>query len=147
MAAYLIDTNILLRFVKHDDADYAVVRSAIERLWVAGDDLFYTSQNLAEFWNSCTCPVEKKRLRLDRCRDGGGCGRTNSQAKWTWGGGVNTHLHIFFARHDPTDNEWYFIDPYGVYAPDNCYPALNRPINTPCARYPVAWKGGKAQYL
>ena len=24
------------------------------------------------------------------------------------GGGVNTHLHIFFARRDVTDNEWYF---------------------------------------
>jgi len=64
VAAYLIDTNILLRFVKHDDADYAVVRSAIERLWVAGDDLFYTSQNLTEFWNSCTRPVEKNGYGL-----------------------------------------------------------------------------------
>lgn len=69
MAAYLIDTHILLRFVKHDDADYALVRSAIERLWVAGDDLFYTSQNLTEFWNTCTRPVAK-RLRFDHCRGG-----------------------------------------------------------------------------
>jgi hypothetical protein len=59
-----IDTNILLRFVKQDDADYALVRSAIERLWVAGDDLFYTSQNLAEFWNTCTRPVEKNGYGL-----------------------------------------------------------------------------------
>ncbi len=64
MAVYVIDTNILLRFVKHDDLDYALVRSAIERLWVAGDDLFYTSQNLAEFWNTCTRPVEKNGYGL-----------------------------------------------------------------------------------
>jgi hypothetical protein len=64
VAAYLIDTNILLWFVKHDDADYALVRSAIERLWVAGDDPFYTSQNLAEFWNTCTRPVEKNGYSL-----------------------------------------------------------------------------------
>jgi hypothetical protein len=63
------------------------------------------------------------------------------------GGGVNTHPHIFFARRDPTNNEWYFIDPYGIYASGGCYPALNTAINTPCARYPAAWKGGKAQYL
>lgn len=64
MAAYLIDTNILLRFVKRDDADYALVRSAIERLWIAGDDLFYSSQNLSEFWNTCTRPVEKNGYGL-----------------------------------------------------------------------------------
>ena len=64
MAAYLIDTNILLRFVRRDDADYALVRSAIERLWIAGDDLFYSSQNLAEFWNTCTRPVEKNGYGL-----------------------------------------------------------------------------------
>ena len=64
MAAYVIDTNIPFRFVKHDDADCALVRSAIERLWVARDDLFYTSQNLAEFWNTCTRPVEKNGYGL-----------------------------------------------------------------------------------
>src|SRR5581483_2534840 len=50
------------------------------------------------------------------CTGPGGCGCTNSQASWTWGGGVNTHLHIFFARRDLTDNQWYFLDPYGIYA-------------------------------
>jgi len=80
------------------------------------------------------------------CTGPGGCGCTNTQAGWTWGGGVNTHLHIFFARRDPTDNEWYFFDPYGIYASGSCYPALNTPITTPCARYPDMWKGGKAQY-
>jgi hypothetical protein len=81
------------------------------------------------------------------CTGPGGCGCTDDKATWTWGGGVNTHLHIFFARRDSTDNEWYFIDPYGIYASGSCYPGLNTPIQTPCARYPIAWKGGKAQYL
>ncbi len=81
------------------------------------------------------------------CTGPGGCGCTNSQPNFSWGGGVNTHLHIFHARRDPADNEWYFIDPYGIYAPGgSCYPAFNTPITTSCARYPVAWKGGKAQY-
>lgn len=81
------------------------------------------------------------------CTGPGGRGCTKDQANWTWGGGVNTHLHIFFARRDPSDNEWYFIDPYGIYSSGGCYPALDTPVTTPCARYPVAWKGGKAQYL
>ena len=77
------------------------------------------------------------------CTGPGGCGCTGDP----WGGKPNTHLHIFFARRDPTDQEWYFIDPYGIYASGGCYPALNTPITTPCARFPVAWKGGMAQYL
>lgn len=76
----------------------------------------------------------------------GGCGCTSDDASWTWGGGDNNHLHIFFARRDPTDNEWYFIDPYGIYSSGGCYPGFNTQISTPCARYPVAWVGGKAQY-
>jgi hypothetical protein len=80
------------------------------------------------------------------CTGPGGCGCTDDQASWKWGGGINTHLHIFFARRDPSDNEWYFVDPYGIYASGGCYPALNTPISTPCARYPVLWKGKKAQF-
>lgn len=77
----------------------------------------------------------------------GGCGCTNDSASYVWGGGVNTHLHIFFARRDPSNNEWYFIDPYGIYGPPSCYPAtFADPINGACARYPITWKGGKTQY-
>jgi hypothetical protein len=62
------------------------------------------------------------------------------------GGGPNTHLHIFWVRRDPTDNRWYFIDPYGVYAMPNLYPAgitdrLNR-----ASRYPSAWLGDRPQH-
>lgn len=62
-------------------------------------------------------------------------------------GAVNNHLHIFFARRDPTDNRWYFFDPYGIYALPSCYPAgMTDSLNISCVRYPVAWKGGKPQY-
>jgi predicted nucleic acid-binding protein len=64
VTAYLVDTNVLLRFVKPDDRDYPLVRSAIRRLWLDGDDLFYTSQNLAEFWNTSTRPVERNGYGL-----------------------------------------------------------------------------------
>ena len=64
MTAYLIDTNVLLRFVKPDDREYEIARHAIQRLWTDGDDLFYTSQNLAEFWNTCTRPVDRNGYGL-----------------------------------------------------------------------------------
>jgi predicted nucleic acid-binding protein len=63
-AAYLIDTNVLLRIVKPDDRDYALARSAIDQLWANGYNLYYTSQNLAEFWNVCTRPVERNGYGL-----------------------------------------------------------------------------------
>jgi hypothetical protein len=63
------------------------------------------------------------------------------------GGGPNTHLHIFFCRRDPTNNAWYFFDPYGLYAKPDCYAAgVTAATTGPCVRYPVAWRGGRPQY-
>jgi hypothetical protein len=62
-------------------------------------------------------------------------------------GGPNTHLHIFFARRDRTNDEWYLFDPYGVYALPDCYAAgVTDATSGPCVRYPVAWQGGRPQY-
>lgn len=55
---WLLDTNILLRLVQPNSSDYAVIRQAMERLWASDSGLFYTPQNLAEFWNVCTRPPE-----------------------------------------------------------------------------------------
>ena len=42
----------------------------------------------------------------------------------------------------PTDDRWYFFDPYGIYGPTECYPTRNDAdsdsAETPCARYRVA---------
>ncbi len=58
-------------------------------------------------------------------------------------GGPNNHLHLFTARRDPTDNEYYFIDPYGIYASPPCYPsAAGGNSGGPCARYPNIWGDG-----
>jgi predicted nucleic acid-binding protein len=54
---YLADSNILLRVSQTSDRHYFIVRRALETLWSRGDELCYTSQNLAEFWNVCTRPV------------------------------------------------------------------------------------------
>lgn len=79
----------------------------------------------------------------------GGCGcmpKDWSSPVGTGGKGPNTHLHIFFARRDPKDDQWYFFDPYGMYAPSGCYPSGMTDGLGACARYPIAWKGGKPEY-
>ena len=54
---------------------------------------------------------------------------------------------IFFAHRDPTDSNWYFFDPYGIYSTPECYPVgVNDPLTTDCVRYPVAWLSGSPEY-
>lgn len=62
--AYLIDSNILIRWVKPDDRDYPVVNTVIDKLIEQGSTLCYTSQNLGEFWNACTRPVDNNGYGL-----------------------------------------------------------------------------------
>lgn len=74
-------------------------------------------------------------------------GNTGPGGKKGTSSGANTHLHIFWARRDPTDKKWYFFDPYGVYAGPACYPSgVTDPVTGNHARYPVVWKDGKPQY-
>ena len=61
---YLLDSNILIRWVQRTDADYALVRSALDSLAKAGSAFCYTSQNLAEFWNACTRPIDRNGFGL-----------------------------------------------------------------------------------
>jgi predicted nucleic acid-binding protein len=58
-SSYLVDTNILLRLVQPDSPEYGTIWQCTDRLWAQGADLFYTSQNLAEFWNVCTRPADR----------------------------------------------------------------------------------------
>ena len=61
---YLIDSNILLRWVKPDDRDYPLVVAAIDAILADGGVLCYTSQNVAEFWNTCTRPLDQNGFGL-----------------------------------------------------------------------------------
>jgi len=62
--SYLIDSNILLRWVKPDERDYPIVVSAIDAILRDGGVLCYTSQNVAEFWNTCTRPLDQNGFGL-----------------------------------------------------------------------------------
>jgi predicted nucleic acid-binding protein len=54
IASCLIDTNILLRATRRSDPQHAIVASAILSLAQQGDALYFTHQNIAEFWNTMT---------------------------------------------------------------------------------------------
>jgi len=55
----LLDTNILLRLSKRDSPEFTSIREALRLLVGANNLLFYSSQNLVEFWNVSTRPVAR----------------------------------------------------------------------------------------
>jgi predicted nucleic acid-binding protein len=61
---YLLDSNILLRWVKPDHSDYSAIVSAIDAILRQDGVLCYTSQNVAEFWNTCTRPLDRNGYGL-----------------------------------------------------------------------------------
>jgi predicted nucleic acid-binding protein len=61
---YLLDSNVLIRWVKPDHNDYPLVVSTIDALLRRGGLLCYTSQNVGEFWNACTRPIERNGFGL-----------------------------------------------------------------------------------
>ena len=63
-ADHLIDSNILLIIVRRDDRDHAVVDAALARLAIGGATLYYTQQNIAEFWNVATRPADRNGFGL-----------------------------------------------------------------------------------
>jgi predicted nucleic acid-binding protein len=60
----LLDSNILLRWIKPSDPDQMIVAVALDRLVEIDADLFYTSQNLGEFWNTLTRPLNRNGYGL-----------------------------------------------------------------------------------
>lgn len=62
--SWLIDTNILLRWVHPSWPEHLLTRDAIRALERSGDDLYVTPQNLTEFWNVLTRPLERNGFGL-----------------------------------------------------------------------------------
>jgi predicted nucleic acid-binding protein len=62
--ACLIDTGVLLRAFDASFAEYRQIRQAVRTLWNRQEDLIVTVQNLAEFWNVSTRPVDKNGYGL-----------------------------------------------------------------------------------
>jgi predicted nucleic acid-binding protein len=61
---YLVDTNILIRWIQSESSDFDVVNNAIQRIAMLGAIPCYTSQNLGEFWNVLTRPTDRNGYGL-----------------------------------------------------------------------------------
>jgi predicted nucleic acid-binding protein len=61
---YLADTNVLLRMFRQDDPQHRLVRAALDELDKRGIETCFSLQNIAEFWNVCTLPVERNGYGL-----------------------------------------------------------------------------------
>jgi predicted nucleic acid-binding protein len=55
--AYLIDTNLFLRLAQAKNPQRATAFRALRTLLVKGEELCYTPQVMAEFWNVATRPT------------------------------------------------------------------------------------------
>jgi predicted nucleic acid-binding protein len=53
----LVDTNVLLRRTQPEQPQYSVAVESVRRLLASGEPVYYTLQNIAEFWNVLTRPV------------------------------------------------------------------------------------------
>ena len=56
---YLVDTNILLRFVDRVHPMHTAIRSTVRQLRQDGHQLQIAPQNCVEFWNVATRPIER----------------------------------------------------------------------------------------
>ena len=61
---FLLDSGILLRLVDEHDSQHDLVEAAVGTLGNCGDELFITTQNIAEFWNVATRPIANNGLEL-----------------------------------------------------------------------------------
>lgn len=63
-APYLLDTNILLRLTKPRSPEFPLLRSVFKFFSIQKTPLYYTSQNLIEFWNVLTRPADRNGYGL-----------------------------------------------------------------------------------
>jgi predicted nucleic acid-binding protein len=61
---YLLDTNILIRWLRREVADHSMVSAAIEQLARQNAVPCFTSQNLGELWNVLTRPADRNGYGL-----------------------------------------------------------------------------------
>ena len=97
---YLIDTNILLRLSQQSDPHHAVIQTALGALDEQDAELYFSLQNIAEFWNVCTRPVERNgyglsidetKVRVEFIERTMTLLPDNDQVYWFWRQFVETH--------------------------------------------------------
>jgi predicted nucleic acid-binding protein len=58
----LVDQNVLLRSVEPLHPQHGLAVEAVSRLLSEGKPVYFTLQNIAEFWNVATRPVDRNGL-------------------------------------------------------------------------------------
>jgi len=61
---YAVDTNVLLRLSQRKHPLHHLITTALRRLVARDVELCFTPQNLGEFWNVSTRPVERNGFGL-----------------------------------------------------------------------------------
>ena len=64
MAAYLVDTNVILRRIQPTSPERPTARAALRRLYADGHHLHVAAQNLTEFWSVATRSAVRGGLAL-----------------------------------------------------------------------------------
>ena len=62
--SHLVDTNVLLRLEQSDGGQASLAKEATERLRLRGEELCVARQNLIEFRNTASRPLDKNGLGL-----------------------------------------------------------------------------------
>ncbi len=60
----LVDTGVLLRAFDADFVSYRAIRQSLRKALAEDEQLFVTVQNMAEFWNVTTRPLERNGYGL-----------------------------------------------------------------------------------
>jgi predicted nucleic acid-binding protein len=58
----LVDTNVLLRRIQPDHEHHAPAIDSVARLLATGEQVYFTFQNISEFWNVMTRPITANGL-------------------------------------------------------------------------------------
>lgn len=58
----LVDTNVSLRRTQPDHPDHELAVESVARLLAAGEPVYFTLQNISEFWNVATRPIANNGL-------------------------------------------------------------------------------------
>src|ERR1019366_9504364 len=58
----LVDTNVLLRRTQPGHSSHAAAVESVARLLATGEPVYFTLQNISEFWNVITRPVANNGL-------------------------------------------------------------------------------------
>jgi predicted nucleic acid-binding protein len=60
----LVDTNVLLRRTQPDHPSHTLAVEGVAKLLAAAEPVYFTLQNIAEFWNVATRPAANNGLGL-----------------------------------------------------------------------------------